>query len=53
MIEFLPIDEINFVKNVTLEGILNTHVDWDIAYFIELDLKYPDETQEKPNCFPF
>ena len=39
--------------NVKLEDILNTRDDSDIGYFIEVDLKYPDETKEKTRYFPF
>ena len=42
----LPYDEINFEKNVNLEDILNTPVDSYIGYFIEVDLRYPDNIKE-------
>ena len=53
MSESLPYDEIKFDTNVKLEGILNTPTDSDIGYFIEVDLKYPDNIKEKTEIFPF
>ena len=42
-----PSDEIKFDRNVKLEDILNTPDDSDIGYFIEGDLKYPDNIKYK------
>ena len=53
MYKSLPYDEIKFDKNVELEDILNTPDDSDIGYFIEVDLKKPDDTKEKTNRFQF
>ena len=53
MSQSLPYDEIKFDKNVNLEDILNTPDDSDIAYLIEVDLKYPDNIKEKTKNFPF
>ena len=53
MSEPLPYDEIKFDNNVELEEILNTPDDSDIGYFIETDLKYPDNIKEKTRNFPF
>ena len=36
-----------------LEEFLNTPDDSDIGYFIEVDLKYPDNIKEKTKNFPF
>ena len=36
-----------------LEEILKTPDDSDIGYFIEVDLKYPDNIKEKTKNFPF
>ena len=36
-----------------LVGILNTPDDSDIGYFIEVDLRYPDNIKEKTKNFPF
>ena len=49
----LPYDEIKFDKIVKLEDILNTPDVSDIKYFIEVDLKYPDNMKEKTNNIPF
>ena len=53
MSEPLPWNEIKFDNNVTLADILNTSDDSDIGYFIEVDLKYPDNIKEKTKNFPF
>ena len=36
-----------------LEEILNTPDDSDIGYFVEVDLKYPDNIKEETKNFPF
>ena len=38
----LRYDEIKFGRNVKLEDILNTPDDSDIGYFVEVEIKYPD-----------
>ena len=43
MSEYLHYDEIKCDRNVKLEDILNTPGTSDIGYFIEVDLKYPDD----------
>ena len=53
MSEYLPYHEIKFDRNVILEDIINTPGDSDIGYFIEVDLKYPDNIKEKTKNFPF
>ena len=53
MSEYLPQDEIKFDRDVKLEGILNTPDDSDIGYFIEVDLKHPDNTKQKTKNIPF
>ena len=53
MSEPLPYDEIKFDNNVKLEEILKTPDDSDIGYFVEVDLKYPDDIKEKTKKFPF
>ena len=47
----LPYDENKFDKNNKLDDILNTPDDSDIGYFIEIDLKYPDNIKEKKKTF--
>ena len=53
MSEPLPFDEIKFDNNVKVEVILITPDVSDIGYFIEVDLKYPDNKKEKTKHFPF
>ena len=52
MSEPLPYDEIKFDNNIELEDILNTPDDSDIGYFIEVDLKYPDNIKQKTKNLP-
>ena len=47
MSTLLPYDEIKFEKGICLEEILNTLDDSEIGYFLEVDLKYPDNIKEK------
>ena len=49
----LPYDEIKFDQNVESEDILNIPDNSVIGYFIEVDLKYPNNKKEKTKCFPF
>ena len=53
MSETLPYDEIKFDRNIKLEDILTTPDDSNIGYFIEVDLKYPDNIKEKTKHFSF
>ena len=53
MSEMLPYDEIKFEKDICLEEILNTPDDSEIGYFLEVDLKYPDNIKEKTKNFAF
>ena len=53
MSESLPYDKIKLNINVNLEDILNTPDDSDIGYFVEVDLKYPDNIKQKTKNFPF
>ena len=59
LIQPLPYDEIemwhghpDFYMN-KLEEILNTPDDSGIGYFVEVDLRYPDDIKEKIKSFPF
>ena len=52
MSEYLPYDEIKFDRNVKLEDKLNTLDNSDIGYFIEVDLRYPENIKEKTKKFP-
>ena len=40
-------------KNPNLEELLNTLEDWDTDYFVEVDLKYPDDIKESAKSFLF
>ena len=59
MSQFLPCDEIEMWRGHPdlymnwLEEILNTPDDSEIGYFLEVDLKYPDNIKEKTENFPF
>ena len=59
MIQPLPYDEIEMWHGDPdlymnwLEEMLNTPDDSDIGYFIEVDLRYPDNIKEKTRNFPF
>ena len=51
--ESLPFDEVIFGKNIKTECFLKTPADSDIGYFVEVDLKYPDELRERTKISPF
>ena len=59
MSQMLPYDEIEMWHGHPdkywnwLEETLNTPDDSDIGYFLEVDLKYPDNIKEKTKHFPF
>ena len=59
MSQMLPYDEIEMWHGHPdkywnwLEEIINTPDDSDIGYFLEVDLKYPDNIKEKTKNFPF
>ena len=53
MSQALPYDEIKYDNNIKLEDILNTPDDNHIGYFIEVDLKYPNNIKEKTRNFLF
>ena len=52
MSQYLPY-EIKFDRNVKIEDILNTPDKSDVGYFVEVDIKYPDNKKEKTKFFPF
>ena len=51
MSEYLPYDESKFDRNIRIEDILKTPNDSDFGYFIEVDLKYPDNIKYKRRKF--
>ena len=59
MSQFLPYDEIEMWHGHPdkylnwLDEILNTPDDSEIGYFLEVDLKYPDNIKQKTKYFPF
>ena len=59
MSQMLPYDEIEMWHGHPdkywngLDEILNTPDDSEIGYFLEVDLKYPDNIKEKTKYFPF
>ena len=59
MSQFVPYDEIEMWHGHPdkywnwLDEILNTPDDSDIGYFVEVDLKYPDDIKQKTKYFPF
>ena len=59
MSHFLPYDEIEMWHGHPdkywkwLDEILNTPDDSEIGYFLEIDLKYPDNLKQKTKYFPF
>ena len=52
MSEYLPYDEIKFDRNVKLEEFLNTPDDSNNVYFLEVNLKYPDNIKYETKTFP-
>ena len=53
MTESSPCDEPKFDKKVELENIITTPDDLDNGYFVEVDLRNPDERKEETRNFPF
>ena len=59
MSQFLPYDEIEMWHGHPdkywnwLDEILNTPDDSEIGFFLEVDLKYPDDIKQKTKYFPF
>ena len=53
MNEHLPYDKIKFDRIVKLEDILNTPDDSDTGYFVEVDLKHPDDIKDKSKKIHF
>ena len=53
MSQMLPYDEIKFEEDFCSNKILIAPDDSDIGYFLEVDLKYPDNIKEKTKHFPF
>ena len=50
--EFLPYKKFDWVKNVDRFDINSINEKSDTGYFLEVDLKYPDELHELHNDYP-
>ena len=53
MSQSLPYQDLKFDSSTDIETILSTPDDSEIDYFVEVDLKYPDEIKDKTKNFPF
>ena len=53
MSQSLPYEDLKFESNIDIESILSNPDDSEIGYFVEVDLKYPDEIKDKTKNFPF
>ena len=53
MSQMLPYDKIKFEKDICLDEIINTPDDNENGYFLEVDLKNPDNIKKKTKNFPF
>ena len=53
MSQSLPYEDLKFDPSTDIETILSTPDDSEIGYFVEVDLKYPDEIKDKTKNFPF
>ena len=51
MSEYLPYDEIKFHRNIVLEEVLKSSDVGDFGFFIEVDLKNPDDIKIKQKIF--
>ena len=52
MSAYLPYGEIKWLKNVDKLDVMPINEKSDVGYFLEVDLKYPDELHELPNDYP-
>ena len=53
MSQSLPYQDLKFDPSTDIETILSAPDDSEIGYFVEVDLKYPDEIKDKTKNFPF
>ena len=53
MSQSLPYQDLKFDPSTDIETILSTPDDSEIGYFVEVDLKYPDEIKDKTKNFLF
>ena len=52
MSEYLPYEVFEWLKNVDEFDVMSISKKSLIGYFLEVDLKYPDELHEFHNCYP-
>jgi hypothetical protein len=52
MSDYLPYEIIGFDNNIKLEDILNTPINNDIGYFVEVDIHLPNELHNKFKDYP-
>ena len=52
MIEYLPYGGFKWLKNVDEFDVMSVSEKSPIGYFLEIDLKYPDELHELQNDYP-
>ena len=50
--EYLPYEEFNWLKNVDKFDVNSINEKSDTGYFLEVDLKYPDELHESHDDYP-
>ena len=52
MSEYLPYEEFKWLKNVDKLDVMSINEKREIEYFLEIDLKYPDELHGLHNDYP-
>ena len=52
MSEYLPYGEFEWLENVDKLDVMSINEKSDLGYFLEVDLKYPDELQDLYNDYP-
>ena len=52
MSEYLPYGEFEWLKNVDELDVMSINKKSDVGYFLEVDLKYPDELNDLHNDYP-
>ena len=52
MSEYLPYERFEWLKNVDELDVMSVGVESPIGYFLEVDLKYLDESHELQNDYP-
>ena len=52
MSEYLPYEQLEWLKNVDKFDVNSINEKSDMGHFLEVDLEYPDELPELPNDYP-